>query len=117
MLINFIYRLSVRKTLRVVVSIIQMTTLNLFFNNLKMKATITYVRKFNNLHIPAKLGLARFCLQGLSGIYCFRHITSGKIYVGQAVDLSVRIMEHINGRHSNIHLQRAIKKHGLDTFF
>jgi len=38
MLINFIYRLSVRKTLRVVVSIIQMTTLNLFFFiNSKMK--------------------------------------------------------------------------------
>jgi len=41
---------------------------------------------------------------------------SGKIYIGQALNLSVRIIQHLNGNLSNILLQRAIKKHGLDAF-
>jgi group I intron endonuclease len=74
------------------------------------------VRIFKDLHITANLERAKASLKGLSGIYCFRHITSGKIYIGQALNLSVRLMMHINGHNSNIHLQRAIKKYGLEAF-
>src|SRR3954466_8850330 len=77
---------------------------------------LKFVRIFKNLNIPANLDQAKASLKGISGIYCIRHIASGKIYIGQAVNLSVRIMEHINGHNSNIHLQRAIKKYGLEAF-
>jgi len=74
------------------------------------------VRLFKDLHIVANIKQAKASLKGLSGIYCFRHIASGKIYLGQAVNLSARIMEHIKGRDSNIILQRAIEKYGLEAF-
>jgi len=71
---------------------------------------------FKNLHISENLEQAKAGLKGLSGIYCFRHIASGKIYIGQALDLSVRIIQHLNGNLSNILLQRALKKYGLEAF-
>lgn len=37
-------------------------------------------------------------------------------YIGSAKDLYLRLNEHLNGRKSNVRLQRAIKKHGLDKF-
>jgi hypothetical protein len=74
----------------------------------KKKNMLPIVRLFKDLHIVANIKQAKASLKGLSGIYCFRHIASGKIYLGQAVNLSARIMEHIKGRDSNIILQRAI---------
>jgi len=78
--------------------------------------SLPVVVSFKDLHITANLELAKASLKGLSGIYCFRHIASGKIYIGQAVDLSVRIIQHLNGLSSNILLQRALKKYGLAAF-
>ena len=78
-----------------------------------MKIMLPIVRTFNDLHITANLELAIASLKGLSGIYCIRHIASGKIYIGQALDLSVRIIQHLNGISSNIHLQHAFKKYGI----
>jgi len=70
------------------------------------------VRIFKDLHIAANIELAKASLKGLSGIYCFRHIASrGKENIPradrQAVNISVRLMDHIKGRESNIILQRA----------
>src|SRR3954467_6117962 len=81
-----------------------------------MKNMLPIVRIFKDLHITANLELAKASLKGLSGIYCIRHIASGRIYIGQALDLSVRIIQHLNGISSNIILQRAIKKYGLEAF-
>ena len=69
------------------------------------------VRIFKDLHIAANIELAKASLKGLSGIYCIRHIASGRIYIGQAVDLSVRIVQHLNGISSNIILQHALNKY------
>jgi len=74
------------------------------------------IQIFKALHIHANLKQAIASLKGKSGIYCIRHIASGTIYIGQTVDLSVRIMQHIKGSHSNIHLKRAIEKYDLEAF-
>jgi len=88
-------------------------------NNMKDPAAQTElpaVMTFKDLHVPESLEQAKASLKGKSGIYCFHHITSGKKYIGQAVDLSVRLIDHIKGRESNIHLQRARKKYGVNNF-
>jgi len=74
------------------------------------------IRIFKDLHIAANIEQAKASLKGLSGIYCIRHITSGKIYIGQALDLFVRLQQHLNGSNSNILLQRAITKYGISNF-
>src|SRR3954452_19683429 len=81
-----------------------------------MKNMLPIVRIFKDLHVTANLELAKASLKGLSGIYCFRHIASGKIYIGQAVNLYLRIIQHLNGISSNIHLQHAFKKYGIENF-
>ena len=37
-------------------------------------------------------------------------------YIGSAKDLYLRLVEHLTAKKSNIALQRAIAKHGLDKF-
>jgi len=71
---------------------------------------------FDALHVPSNLNLAKFLLKELSGIYCFRHVSTGKMYIGQAVNLTARIIEHIRGNKSNIRLQLAIIKYGIESF-
>jgi len=81
-----------------------------------MKNMLSIIRTFKDLHITANLEQAKTCLKGISGIYCIRHITSGKMYIGQALDLSVRIIQHLNGISSNIILQHALNKYGIANF-
>jgi len=38
------------------------------------------------------------------------------MYIGQALNLSIRIIQHINGNKSNVLLQRAINKYGISSF-
>lgn len=54
----------------------------------------------------------------ISGIYIIKNTVNGKVYVGSAVDIPRRKKEHFvyGGRHSNLLLQRAIKKYGLRNF-
>jgi group I intron endonuclease len=50
-----------------------------------------------------------------SGIYAIRHITDGKIYVGQSNNIRLRIYRH--KCHNNpTHIGRAIALYGWDTF-
>jgi group I intron endonuclease len=55
-----------------------------------------------------------------SGIYIIKNIKDEKVYVGSAVDLPKRYIAHLhmleNNIHSNIHLQRAVNLHGIDSF-
>lgn len=55
-----------------------------------------------------------------SGIYAIRHIDSGKLYIGSAVNLSNRWRTHrgyLNrGTHHSRYLQNAWNRHGADTF-
>jgi group I intron endonuclease len=50
------------------------------------------------------------------GVYCFWNKINNKVYVGSAQDLTDRLKKHFNSRSSNIHLQNAIKKYGLEAF-
>lgn len=53
-------------------------------------------------------------------IYRFRHIASGKVYVGSAINPRTRYRAHIGslkrGTHRSRYLQRAWDKHGADAF-
>jgi hypothetical protein len=51
-----------------------------------------------------------------SGIYGFRCNITNDLYIGSAINLEKRIKEHLNGKKSNILLQRALKKYGLINF-
>jgi group I intron endonuclease len=52
----------------------------------------------------------------LPGVYCFWNKINNKIYVGSAQDLEVRLNQHFKNKSSNIYLQNAIKKYGLESF-
>lgn len=55
-----------------------------------------------------------------SGVYLIKNETSGKVYVGSAVNLSKRWSEHLcglrKGTHCNEHLKRAWNRYGEDAF-
>jgi group I intron endonuclease len=55
-------------------------------------------------------------LRNKAGIYCFINTVNNKRYIGSAKDLYLRLIEHIAGKKSNIALQNAILKYGLDKF-
>jgi len=56
-------------------------------------------------------------LNNKAGIYGFQNIETGEIvYIGSAVNLWKRLMQHITGRNSNVILQKAFGKYGLASF-
>lgn len=52
--------------------------------------------------------------RGIIGIYCIKDTKSGKVYIGQSVDVEYRICNHFSklkyNRHDNEHMQRAYNK-------
>jgi len=71
---------------------------------------------FENLNMLEDLEMAKKALDGLSGIYGFVYTPTGTSYIGSSQDLGFRIMNHIHGYSSNLHLQSAILKYGLSSF-
>lgn len=55
-----------------------------------------------------------------TGIYCIRNILNNKRYIGRALSLNKRKIQHFNdllkGIHANIHLQNSYNKYGSDNF-
>lgn len=55
-----------------------------------------------------------------TGVYCIKHIESGRVYVGSAVDIHRRWREHRtrlnSNRHGNAYFQRTWTKYGSDAF-
>lgn len=55
-----------------------------------------------------------------SGIYEIKCLASGKVYIGQTVDLNRRLKDHLRclrkGTHHNKYLQRAFDKYGEEYF-
>lgn len=49
------------------------------------------------------------------GIYCIRHIESGKRYIGKSIDIERRWKKHRSGS-DNRHLRNAIRKHGINSY-
>lgn len=56
----------------------------------------------------------------VSGIYYIQNVQNDKIYIGSSKDIEKRISQHQNalknGKHINIHLQRAYELYGADAF-
>ena len=78
----------------------------------------TPLRNCTNLHEESTVELLNKDLNSLSGIYAFKYNNTSKIYVGSSINLSIRTVEHLGkkNRNSNIYLQNALKKHGLNNF-
>lgn len=55
-----------------------------------------------------------------SGVYKISFCGTDKFYIGSAVDLTKRKLNHIsdllNNRHANIHMQRLFNKYGKESF-
>lgn len=58
----------------------------------------------------------RDLLKNKGGVYCFINTINNKQYIGSAKDLHLRLIEHLANKKSNVALQSAIEKYGLDKF-
>lgn len=96
-------------------------------NDLNLDTTLPIKEKGTLVSIPvrkhysdilAKSSLYRIKkdLKSVSGIYAFMHNDSKKLYIGSSFSLDKRINSHLNNWSSNILLQRAFSKHGLNNF-
>ena len=60
-------------------------------------------------------------LQDGSGIYAIVNSLDNKKYIGSTGTLRKRFRQHyaalVKGTHANCHLQRAVKKYGIDKFY
>ena len=67
--------------------------------------------------IPMKLTEASSTDWSYTGIYKITNKISGKCYIGQAVDIRARLMQHANDYHKNkVVLYKAFDKYGIDNF-
>jgi hypothetical protein len=74
------------------------------------------VMVFKDLQGADALMKIRKTLRKRSGVYSFINTVNNMQYIGSSADLGSRFNEHLNGRKSNIHLQRAIAKYGIGNF-
>nr|YP_010317390.1 hypothetical protein MRV96_mgp44 [Ciborinia camelliae]UNB14715.1 hypothetical protein [Ciborinia camelliae] len=72
--------------------------------------------EFNSLDDNLVVLSYREVLKNKGGVYCFINTVNGKLYIGSAKDLYLRLSEHLSNRKSNVVLQSAILKYGLDKF-
>ena len=71
----------------------------------------------NSYMIPVKLTEASSTDWAYTGIYKITNTISGKCYVGQALDIRSRLMQHSNNKHKEkVVLYKAIEKYGADNF-
>uniref|UniRef100_UPI0022FD9395 hypothetical protein n=1 Tax=Drechslerella dactyloides TaxID=74499 RepID=UPI0022FD9395 len=74
------------------------------------------VKVYIDLMEPSTLVKIREDLKSVSGVYAFKSNMSNKVYVGSSINLAGRAMDHIKNQNSNIYLQNAITKYGLNKF-
>jgi hypothetical protein len=75
-------------------------------------------RVYAKIDEESTLKLLKKDLNEVPGIYAIIHNETKKLYIGSSINLAKRIFEHVkNIRSSNLHLQRAIEKYGLNNFF
>ena len=58
----------------------------------------------------------RILLKDKRGIYSFVNLINGNQYIGSAKDFYLRLNEHLDNKKSNLALQKAFIKYGLDQF-
>jgi group I intron endonuclease len=67
--------------------------------------------------IPVKLTEASSTDWSYTGIYKITNSITGKCYIGQAVDIRARLMNHVSASKKNKHvIYKAIRKYGIDNF-
>lgn len=82
-------------------------------NLLLSSSVIVPVKTYTNLF---EFTNYRAELNKKGGVYGLINQTTNKQYIGSSCNLYKRINEHLKGCNSNIFLQRAIYKYGLDSF-
>ena len=70
----------------------------------------------NNLNNKDYIKYFRILLKDKGGIYSFINIVNGNQYIGSAKDLYLRLNKHLENKRSNLALQKAFVKYGLDQF-
>nr|YP_009254051.1 hypothetical protein [Hypomyces aurantius]ANC62737.1 hypothetical protein [Hypomyces aurantius] len=86
------------------------------FNSKIILSSIPENQVYKSIHQPSILSLIKDNLNKLGGIYAIVNINDGRTYIGSSMNLAKRVIEHITHQHSNIYLQNAIKKYGLENF-
>lgn len=67
--------------------------------------------------IPVNLHEVQSTDWSVAGIYKITNTINGKCYVGQAIDIRRRLMEHAHNKHKNkVVLYKAFDKYGIDSF-
>ena len=67
--------------------------------------------------IPVNLREVQSTDWSVAGIYKITNTINGKCYVGQAIDIRRRLMEHANNKHKNkVALYKAFDKYSVDRF-
>lgn len=77
---------------------------------------INVTKSYNDLHLSSIQEQIKNELKDLMGIYAFQHNDSGSMYIGSSAFLHLRINNHFKNYSSNLRLQRAFNKYGLDNF-
>lgn len=78
--------------------------------------SLPFILEFSDLHQTENLKTAKDSLFNQCGIYCFKCLETGAIYIGSSTNLGNRLVAHIFDYSSNLHLQNAILKYGLSCF-
>ena len=71
---------------------------------------------FNNLNNQDSIKSCRKLLKDKGGIYSFINLDNNNQYIGSAKDFYLRLNEHLGNKKSNLALQNALAKYGLDKF-
>ena len=85
-----------------------MSRLQQFFSTIEIST--------GNLHLAVLQKIIKEELKTKSGVYGFLSKTTGKLYLGSSINLSLRFNSHINGFKSNVKLQNAINKYTINDF-
>jgi group I intron endonuclease len=78
---------------------------------------ITPCKIYDRIHLKTTINKIVIELKDNKGIYGFLCKIDNKLYIGSSENLVKRFKEHVKGQKSNIRLQRAIKKYGLNNFY
>lgn len=71
---------------------------------------------YHNVQDKTTLALIKKNLTNVGGVYAIVHNQTKKLYVGSSMNLARRLTDHVNNQSSNLLLQRAINKYGLNNF-
>lgn len=85
-------------------------------NNKTILNNIPKNQIYDAVNEPSTLSLIKDNLKKIGGIYGIVNNNNSKIYVGSSMDLAKRVLDHIKHRQSNVYLQNAMKKYGLENF-